>query len=93
MDVVQIKEMGAAVANKVAPEAHAMESSAGAGPEPDGKSRGLLEDLGHKVEQSFEAIAHGRPQSLDPAGASASVTAQARPHTTAGAQGGRPLPD
>ena len=28
--------------------------------EPDGKSRGLLEDLGHKAEQSIEFISHSR---------------------------------
>jgi len=55
--------------------------------DPDGKSRGLLEDLGHKVEQSFEALADGRaaPQDAaptvpgEPQGARCSIQKQYHP--------------
>lgn len=61
----QLKTLAAAVANKVAPTAQAMEKATGVNPthDPDGKSRGLLEDLGHKVEQSFEAVNYRRHHS------------------------------
>lgn len=66
---IQVEGLRAVAAQKAAPEAHAMETSSGVAraSDPDGKSRGLLEDLGHKVEQSFEAVSHGRLQTTDAA--------------------------
>ena len=61
----QLKTLGAAVANKIAPTAQAMEKATGVNPthDPDGKSWGLIEDLGHKVEQTFEAVNYRRHHS------------------------------
>lgn len=61
----QLKTLGAAVANKFAPTSQAMEKATGVNPthDPDGKSRGLIEDLGHKVEQTFEAVNNRRHHS------------------------------
>lgn len=62
----QVKAAGALLAEKIIPVAHA--APRGEPPVGEGKSKGLLEDLGENVEEAVEAVVHPHHDARHPRG-------------------------